>query len=150
VQRVVDLAEQPRGRAKAGQQFLHRLAVGAEPGALARPDVGRGHHQAGVVGGLQRELDPPRVGLGRGGLGEPEAGPHRAGGDLGAVEPRVEFGGQRGDLLLVLRRHRAEAGIGRGEREHEPFGYRQASRSTAAPRGQERRGQPGPRGGVGE
>ena len=149
-QRVVEVAEEPGGGAQAGQQLLHRVAAGREPGAEAGPDVGGGDHQARVVGGLQRELDPPGIGLGGGGLGEPEAGPHRAGRDHGAVPPRVELGGQRGRFRLVLRRHHVDAGIGRGQGHHVPFGQRKAGRDAAAPRGQQRGGQPGPRGRVGQ
>ena len=70
--------------------------------------------------------------------------------DHGAVPPRVELGGQRGRFRLVLRRHHVDAGIGRGQGHHVPFGQRQAGRDAAAPRGQQRGGQPGPRGRVGQ
>ena len=149
-QRVLELAEQPGGRAQAGQQLLHRVAAGGHPGPEARPDVGGGDHQAGILRGLQRELDPPGIAVRGGRLGQPEAGTHRARRDHGAVPPRAEFRGQLGGLRLVLRRHHVEAGIGRGQREHEPFGHRQARRGAAAPRGQQRGGQPVPGGGVGQ
>ena len=126
------------------------------------PDVRGGDHQAGVLGGLQRELYLPGTGIRRGrgradqlgqlgrhgGLGEPEAGTHRARRDLGAVPPRVQFRSQRGHFSFVLRRRYLEAGIGRGQGQHVPFGHRQARRGPAPPRGQQRDGQPGPRGGV--
>ena len=147
-QRVLELAEQPHARAQPGQQLLHRVAP--EPGSLPGPHVRGGDHEAGVIGGLQRELDPPRVGFRRGRLGEPEAGPHRAGRDPRPVQPGVELRGQFPGRCLVLRRHHLEAGIGRGQGDHEPFGHRKASRSPASPGGQERRGQAGPRRGVGE
>ena len=117
------------------------------------PDVGGGDHQAGVVGGLQRELDPPGVRIrpgGLGGLGEPEAGTDRPGRYLGAVPPRVQFRGQLGQLGLVLRRRHLEAGVGRGQGQHVSFGHRKARRGPAPPRGQQRGRQPGPRGGVGQ
>ena len=154
-QRVVELAEQPGGGAQAGQQLLHRVPTGGQRGARARPavagpDIGSRDHQARIVGRLQRELDPPGIGLGSGGLGEPEAGTHRACGDHGAVAPRAEFGGQRGRFLLVLRRRHVDAGIGRGQGHHVPFGQREAGRGATAPRGHQGGGQPGPRGGVGQ
>ena len=60
-QRPVKLGEQPGGPAQPGQQFLLRvLDPGGQPGrGCSGPDVGRRHHQARVLGGLQRELDPP-------------------------------------------------------------------------------------------
>ena len=120
---------------------------------MAGPYVGGGDHQAGVVGGLQRELDPPGVGIRRGRLGEPEAGTYRPRRYLGAVPPRVQFRGQFGHLApesLVLRRHPVEPGIGRGQGQHVSFGQRKARRGPAPPRGQQRGRQPGPRGGVGQ
>ena len=150
-QRVVELAEEPGGGAQAGQQLLHRVTAGGEPGPLAGPDVGRGDHQARIVGGLQRELDPPGIGLGGGGLGEPEAGAHRTRRDDRAVAPGVEVRGQRGRFGLVLRRHHVDAGIGRGQGQHEPFGQREGGPGCGRARGQQRGGgQPGPRGGVGQ
>ncbi len=83
-------------------------------------------------------------------LGQPEAGPHRAGRDQRAVQPRVQLRGQLGGLGLVPRRHHVEASIGAGQCDHVPFGQRNVSRSTAAPRGQEGTGQAGARRGVGE
>ena len=166
-QRVLELAEEPGGGAEPGQQLLDRVAAGRRPGAGRRaqepgpvpgPDVGGGDHQAGVVGGLQRELDPPGSGSARiPAPGLPPAGSAsrkqvRTGpaGYLGAVPPRVQFRGQLGHLSLVLRRHHLEAGIGRGQGQHVSFGHRKARRGPAAPRGQQRGGQPGPRGGVGQ
>ena len=131
-------------------------STGSPPGAVPAPrpvpgpDIGGGDHQAGVVGGLQRELDPPGLGIRRVRLGEPEAGTYRARRYLRAVPPRVQFGGQLGDLVLVLRRQHLEAGIGRGQGQHVSFGHRKARRGAAPPRGQQRGGQPGPRGGVGQ
>ena len=98
VQRVLQLAEQPGGGAQPGQQLLDRV-VAAGPDALARPgvavpDVGSRDHQARVLGRLQRELHPPRIFLGDRRLGQPEAGPHRAGRDERAVQPRVQLRGQ--------------------------------------------------------
>jgi hypothetical protein len=81
-QRGLQLAEQPRGRALPGQQLLHRAAA-AEPASSPGLDVGGGHHQAGILGELQRELDPPGTGIrtvrlsGRVGFDQPEAGAHR-------------------------------------------------------------------------
>ena len=101
------------------------------------PDVGGGDHQAGVVGGLQRELDPPGIGLRRGGLGQPEAGTHRAGGYLGAVPPRVQFGGQLGQLAPEA----SSCGVATSRRasvvvraSDESFGHRKAGRGPAPPR----------------
>ena len=98
-QRVLELAEEPGGAAQPGQQFLHRVAARRDPGAAEEPgpvpgpDVGGGDHQARVVGGLQRELDLPGIGIRGGRLGEPEAGTDRAHRYLGAVPPRVQFRG---------------------------------------------------------
>ena len=156
-QRLLQLAEQPGRRAQPGQQLLHRVAARTEP--LAGPQVGGGHHQAGVLGRLQREPDLPgrvlRGGLGQRRLGQrrlgqAEAGPDRAGRNPGAVQPRVQVGGQRGRLGLVPRRHHVEAGIVGGQGGHVPFGQGNMSRSTAAPGGQEGGGQGGPRRGVGQ
>jgi hypothetical protein len=60
-QRPVQLGEEPGGPAQPGQQLLLRvLDPGGQAGrGSARPDVGSRHHQARVVGGLERELDPP-------------------------------------------------------------------------------------------
>ena len=153
-QRVLQLAEQPGGGAQPGQQLLDRV-VAAGPDALARPgvavpDIGGRDHQARVLGRLQRELHPPRIFLGHRGLGQPEAGPHRAGRDERAVQPRVQLRGQLGGLGFVPRRHHVEASIGAGQCDHVPFGQRNLSRSTAAPRGQEGTRQAGARRGVGE
>ena len=57
----IQLGEQPRRSAEAGQQFFLRMPDAARrlPAGRAGPDIGRRPDQAGVVGGLQGELDPP-------------------------------------------------------------------------------------------
>ena len=121
-QRLLQLGEQPGRGAQPGQQLFHRVAAGTH-GALARPgvggpDVGSRDHQARVLGGLQRELDPPGIFAGLQWFRQPEAGPHRAGTltrDPRAVQPRVQLRGQRGRLGLLPGRHHVDASIGTGQ-----------------------------------
>jgi hypothetical protein len=165
-QRVLDLAEQPGGGAEPGQQLLHRIFArrarqasgnpgpAAEPrpeaSTVARPHVRGRDHEAGVIGGLQRELNPPGISFRCARLDEPEAGPDRTCRYLRAVQPGVELGGQLPALRLVLRAPHVDASVGCGQGRHEPFGHRQPSRSTAAPGGQEGGRQPAARRGIGE
>ena len=98
---LLERGEQPGRRAEARQEFLVRVGVTAQPAdALPGPDIGRGQHQARILRGLERELDPPpgagavaalarlfRVfGLGR--LHQAEAGADRAHREPGAGQPR--------------------------------------------------------------
>ena len=147
-QRLLQLAEQPGGGAQPGQQLFGRVVAGPE--ALARPGVGGGDHQARVLGGLQRELDPPGTPVEAARPGGSRFAPGRLTRYPRAVQPRVQLRGQFRRLGLLLRRRHLEASIGAGQCRHVPFGQGNASRSTASPRGQERTGQAGARRGVGQ
>ena len=79
---------------------------GRRPAAsrVARPDVGRGQQQAGVVCRLQRELDGPGRGvrLPAPPARQPEARAHRPGRSLCRGAPVVQGVGELGGLGLVL------------------------------------------------
>ena len=141
----------------------------------ARQEVGGRHHQARVVGGLERELDPPlpgdlvrrpaaAAGI-RGVLGgtqpdplvsplrldQPEAGAHRAGRELRGGVPGVQPGGKLRCLLFVFGCGDLDLAVDRRERHDPALGHRDAGRLASAAGGKQRlSGEPGPGDGVGE
>jgi hypothetical protein len=76
MQGLGELGPQAIRPAQLGQQGLARLGDGAGQG-LGPPHLPRRHHQARLVGGLERELDMPGgIGVVFGRFDEPEAGAH--------------------------------------------------------------------------
>ena len=53
------LGVDPAGPAQLGEQQLVRPVQPAAQAAVIRPRLGGRHEQAGVLGGLQQELQPP-------------------------------------------------------------------------------------------
>ena len=117
-QRVLQLTEQPHGRAQPGQQFLIGAGDPARrPAAGPRPHVLSGQHQAGVLGRLERELDVPQPIGGLGGLVAGRLGGLVGGGSGGLIAygmGRLVIGGLGGLDQAEAGSHGAGRGLGGG------------------------------------